>query len=92
MNTVSIEAVDKILAGLVRIIADDGARIRELEARLESMVEQAFITEATPDHSCEVLDRQVARLLKLCEGRCVTEVSSDWIVDNFITDPADRRS
>jgi hypothetical protein len=78
VKTVSIEAVDKVLAALVGIISDQDARIKELEAR-------------HVDHSCDVLDRQVARLLKACEGDSVTCVMSDWIIDNFITDPADGR-
>lgn len=73
MKTVSVAAVDRMMKALVGIIID----------------QDAIIARLTPNvgHSCDVVERQVFKLLDLA-GRD-TYLTSSTIQHIFSTDPAD---
>lgn len=73
MKMVSVAAVDRVFKALIDIIADQEAEISRLVP--------------THDHSCDVVERQVFKLLDLA-GRN-TYLTSLEIHNIFSTDPAD---
>lgn len=73
-DTYSKAAVHAVVDKLMEIICEQDEELRVLTK--------------SRDHSCEVIDRQVAALLNLAEDR--KSVASSDIRDAFLLDPADE--
>lgn len=71
------EAVHRMLAALVEVIADEVEDRESVEVLLK----------ASPDHSCDIIDRQVYALL--ASLRCQEWVKASDVEAFFTSDPAD---